>query len=453
MRDYFFQIVMFLAGAFIGIAVPLLDKPIQKRIATILAVFLVATSLLWAGYELGVRDTNPAVAVEPTLDTPTPTLGLTDTPTSEPTNTPIPSTDTPTLAPTHTPSPSSTTTPIPIPSTDTSTPEPTSPFASTDNSRYGMVTAGIISDKGFNQISWDGMLRAKEQLGVEVHFLESQQESDYQKNLNQFIQEGYNGIISVSYFLADATKIVSEANPNIPIAIVDFPSQTQNDMGLLFAVDEPSFLVGYLSAGMTKTGIVCTYGGMKIPPVVQFMVAFEHGVLYYNQQHGTAVQVRGWRTDPTINEGGEGIFAGNFESFNDGRRLAEECFNAGGDIIFPVAGLVGIGSASVAKERGLMMIGVDNDYYIYTPEYRESYLTSVQKNVDLAVFEAIAAMESGVFQGGNNYIGTVGNGVVGLAPFHDFEDDVPDQLKAELTDVANKISSGEISTGWPIETP
>jgi basic membrane protein A len=196
--------------------------------------------------------------------------------------------------------------------------------------KFGQVTdVGGIDDKGFNQLAWGGMQRASKELGVEAKFLESQQQTDYEKNLQEFIKQGYNGLVTVGFLLADATKAASEANPDLPIAIVDFPSQTSGDMGLLFNVDEPSFMAGYLAAGMSETGTVCTYGGIKIPPVVAFMVAFENGVKYYNEQKGADVKVLGWKTDATVEGGGNGSFTGNFESLDDGRALRRTSLTKG----------------------------------------------------------------------------------------------------------------------------
>ena len=216
--------------------------------------------------------------------------------------------------------------------------------------RYGQVTdVGGIDDKSFNQLAWAGTLRAAEEYGVEVQFLESQQQTDYEKNINEFLSQGYNGIITVGFLIADATKAASEANPDVPFVIVDFPSQTPGTVGILSAISEPSFLAGYLAAGMSQTGIVCTFGGIKIPPVTEFMVGFEHGVKYYNEQKGADVSVLGWKTDAAAEGGGDGAFTGNFESLDDGRSFAENFFDEGCDIILPVAGPVGLGSAAAAR--------------------------------------------------------------------------------------------------------
>ncbi len=318
--------------------------------------------------------------------------------------------------------------------------------------KFGQVTdTGGVDDKGFNQISWEGMLKAQDELGVEVKFLESKQQTDYEKNINEFIKQDYNGIVTVGFLLGDATKAGSEANPDVPFAIVDFPSQTKSDMGLLFAVDQPSFVAGYLAAGMSQTGTVCTFGGIKIPPVVQFMVAYEKGVEYYNQTKDAKVKVLGWKTDPAVEGGGDGVFAGNFNNTDDGKRIAENLFDEGCDIIFPVAGPVGIGAAAATADRGFTMIGVDTDYAERFPENKEIYLTSVLKNIDAAVFAAVKSMNDGSFKGGTNYLGTFENGGVGIAPYADFEAKVPAELKKEVEQLMTDISAGKVSTGWPVE--
>ena len=312
--------------------------------------------------------------------------------------------------------------------------------------RVGMITdVGGIDDKSFNATSWQGMELAKQELGVEVAYLESQQQADYAANITQFIDQGYDMIVTVGFLLGDDTKKFAEANPDVKFAIVDFAYDPPipNVLGLTFATDEAAFLAGYLAAGMTKTGKVGTFGGIKIPPVTIFMVGFEYGVNYYNQKHGTNVQVLGWSTAKD-----DGLFVGNFESTDDGRRAGEELIAEGADIIMPVAGPVGLGTAAAVKDHpGTMLIGVDTDWCVSAAEYCPVILTSVMKNMHIAVRDAIKMAKEGTFQGGV-YVGTLANGGVGIAPFHEFDDDVPASLKAELEEVAKGIKDGTIDTGW-----
>jgi basic membrane protein A len=304
----------------------------------------------------------------------------------------------------------------------------------------GQVTdVGGIDDKSFNATAWKGVEQAIAELGVDGVFLESQQQTDYEKNLNEFLSQNKDLIITVGFLLADATKAAAEANPEAKFAIIDSNSSAPNVKGLTFDVAQPSFLAGFLAAGMSETGTVCTYGGINIPPVVEFMIGYQNGVEYYNAQNGAEVQLLGWD-----NAANDGVFAGNFESTDDGRRLAEVFFDEGCDVIFPVAGPVGLGSAAAAQERGLMMIGVDGDQYIIAPEFGDVFVSSVLKNMDAAVFDTIAALVDGSLTLGDDYLGTLANGGVGLAPYHDFEDQVPAELTAQLEQVIQDIIDGNI---------
>jgi len=308
--------------------------------------------------------------------------------------------------------------------------------------KAGMVTdVGGIDDKSFNATSWRGMELAEEQLGVEVAYLESQQQTDYAVNITQFLDQGYDMIVTVGYLLGEDTATMAQQHPDTHFAIVDYSYDPpiDNVLGLTFATDEAAFLAGYLAAGMTKTGKVGTFGGIEIPPVTIFMVGFKGGVDYYNQQHGTDVEVLGMD-----------LFVGNFESTDDGRRAGEDLIAEGADIIMPVAGPVGLGTAAAVQEHpGTMLIGVDTDWCVSAAEYCDVTLTSVLKNMDVAVLEAIKQAKEGTFKGGT-YVGTLSNNGVGIAEFHEFDDDVPAELKAELEEIKEGIIAGTISTGWGV---
>jgi basic membrane protein A len=337
-------------------------------------------------------------------------------------------------------------TPIPKATEVTETPTPTI----RSDKRYGLVTYGDV-DSGLSQLAWLGMQRAARELGLEVSFLQSESPAAYKDNIDEFLGKGYDGIVVIGFGISDTIKTASEAFPEVPFAIIDYPSQTAGDMGLLFDVDQPAFLAGYLAAGMSETGIVCTYGGQKIPSVLIYMVGFEQGVNYYNDRNGQQVKVLGWKTDPFTRDGGDGSFTYDFENITSGRRFAENFFDEGCDIIFPVAGLTGLGSAAAAQERSRAVIGIDTGHYEMAPEYNDVYLTSVVKHLDQAVFEAVKRMEEGIFEGGTNYRGTLENGGVGLAPFYSYEDRVPQTLRDELAEVEQDIIESSIFTGWPVE--
>lgn len=310
-----------------------------------------------------------------------------------------------------------------------------------------VTDVGGVDDKGFNQKAFKGVQDAQAQLGVEAVVLESQAETDYATNIQSFIDQGCAIVVTVGFLLGDATKEAANANPDTPFSIVDFAYAegditNNNVLGQVFNTDEAAFLAGYLAAGVSKTGKVGTFGGINIPPVTIFMDGFYYGVQKYNADNGTEVEVIGW--DPAKQKG---LFTENFESLDDGRTFAQNLVDEGADIVMPVAGPVGLGSAALASELGtdkLMIIGVDSDQFESDTANAGVYLTSVLKNMDVTTFNAIQSVVDGTFEGGVT-VGTLDNGGVGLAPFHDMEASVPAELAAQLETIKAGIIDGSVS--------
>ncbi len=303
-----------------------------------------------------------------------------------------------------------------------------------------ITDTGGVDDRSFNQTVWEGFERAEAELGVEIAVLESQSEADFEPNIESFIDQDCDLIVTVGFLLGEATEAAAQANPDQLFAIVDFAYEDTYDnlSEIVFDTDQAAFLAGYVSAGTTETGIVGTYGGINIPTVSIFMDGYLAGVEYYNQEHGTDVVVEGW-------DGEDGLFTGNFESQDDGRNVTDSLLQEGADIVMPVAGAVGLGTATALEDFGEgLMIWVDTDGFVSVPQYSSLMLTSVMKRMDNAAFDTVQAAVEGRFEGGL-FVGTLENEGVGIAPFHDHEDTVPDEVKDRLQELREGIMAGEIS--------
>jgi len=312
--------------------------------------------------------------------------------------------------------------------------------------RVGMVSdVGGIDDASFNENTWKGLQDAQNAFGVEAKFLESQAQADYENNITEFAEQGYDMIITVGFLLGDATYKMAAQYPDINFAIVDYASggeATPNLQGILFNVDEASFPVGYLAAAMADQldpdgPAVGVIGGMQIPPVEQFIVAYEAGTNYYNQKYGKDV-------------GFDLVYVGDFEAPDQGKVQANSLIDEGADIIMGVGGKTGNGGITAAKERGKWGVGVDVDQYYTLPNEKDILVTSTVKRLDKAVFNVIKSMLVGKFGGGTDYIATLANQGVGVGPFHDFEDKVPDNIKADVAKIQADIIAGKRLTGWPV---
>jgi basic membrane protein A len=304
-----------------------------------------------------------------------------------------------------------------------------------------MVTnSGGLEDRSFNQSSWEGLERAEEELGIQADVLVSTSETDLAPNVEQAVGTGCGFVLTVGYELAEATAAAAADNPDVHFSIVDEVVDAPNVKPLVFDTAQASYLAGYLAAGVSETGKVGTFGGGNQPPVTLFMDGFVDGVAAYNQAHGTQVVALGW--DPATQDG---TFTGDFEDVAKGQTTTQNLLDQGADVIMPVAGQVGEGAASAILGHGSgKLIWVDNDGYDTLPaEYRPLLLTSVLKDTGQAVVDIVRDDQAGTFSS-EPYVGTLENGGVGLAGYHDLAASVPAELQAELDGLEARIVSGEV---------
>jgi len=318
-----------------------------------------------------------------------------------------------------------------------------------------MVTdTGGIDDKSFNQSSWEGMkaAAATDPSKIQVTYLPSTTSADYASNISTFVGRKCGIIVTVGFLMADATEAAAKANPHQKFAIVDCSYASECLSGtketnidqLVFNTVQDGFLGGYLAAGMSKTHIVATYGGEDFGTVTIYEDGFWDGVQYYNSQHHTSVTVLGWSETTQ-----HGDFIGNFTDVGAGQSLTNTFIGEGADVIFPVAGGVGLGTAKAiqtadASGKHVLMEWVDTDGCISAAQYCQYMLTSVTKGITEAVKTAVLSAVNGTFSGGT-YIGTLANGGAVLSPYHDLASQVPASLQAEIKTLEQEIEAGTIS--------
>ncbi len=307
---------------------------------------------------------------------------------------------------------------------------------------------GGINDSSFNETSYNGLVLAQDE-GIigEPKFAESQTDADYGPNVDAMVQDDCGIIVTVGFLLADATREAAEANPEERFAIVDFqytddtgtPTPIDNVKPLVFNTHEAAFLAGYASAAHSTTGIVGTWGGAKIPTVTIFMDGFYDGVQYYNEQKGEDVQVLGW--DKATQEG---QFVGDFANTGLARQISDNLISQGADVLHPVAGPLAESAAIAAQAAGnVAIVWADSDGFESAPDYGDVILTSVTKGMDQAVLAATQETADDAFTN-EPYVGTLENGGVGLAPFHDFDSTVTQETKDELEQIQEQIVSGDL---------
>ena len=308
--------------------------------------------------------------------------------------------------------------------------------------------AGGFDDKSFNQLGYEGVEAAAEELGSEFNAVESNSENDYAPNMESLVAEGCDVIVGVGFALSAATVESAQANPETEYVLIDDAADTDFDgekdadnvKPLLYNTAEAAFMAGYAAADFSKTGTVGTYGGEPFPTVTIFMDGFHQGVQYYNEQKDADVQVLGWDGEE------KGSFTGGFEPGPAATNAAAQLLDQGADVLLPVGGLIYEGALTAIPDSGVdaVMLGVDADVYETDPRTQEIILTSILKGMDVSTEEAVLAAGNDEFDA-EAYIGTLENDGVGIAPFHNFEGEISDTLTGELEEIEAGIIDGSIT--------
>jgi len=334
-----------------------------------------------------------------------------------------PATEAPPPAETEAPAPAETEAPAPPPEEEAF--------------KAGLVTdVGKVNDGTFNQYAYVGMMRAVDEFGLDGAFIETQQPTDYEKNVQQFVDEGFDQIVTVGFMMGETTQKIAEANPDINFCIVDFAYDPviPNVQGLVFREDQSGFMAGALAGLMSESKTVGIVAGMEIPPVKKFRNGYENGVKYVCPECNTI-----------------GVYIDSFTDPARGKAAAESQMAEGADVIFGAGGPTGSGGILGAAQQGVWVIGVDQDEYLTTfkggaEPGADKLLSSAMKRVDVAVYNCFKDGAEGTYEGKTAVFEAANEGVA-LAPFHDAEAAVSDEVKARLDEILAMLADGSLDTG------
>jgi basic membrane protein A len=330
--------------------------------------------------------------------------------------------------------------------------EPSTPESTgTSELVIGLVTdVGTLDDHNFNQYSWEGALQGAAIIGApEPGNIVTTNSADYEDNINSFVDDGANVIITVGFALGAATLAAAEANPEVHFVGVD-QFQANTDFGgdweplpnyesLIFNEAQAGYLAGILAGSITESNEVAALGGSgTIPPVVNYMRGFENGVHSVNAD--AVVDLKYVSNDLAV-------------AFNDpttGKTFADEFLsvNPDVDVLFQVAGKTGNGMLDSVVEHGIYGFGVDVDQWVSYPSAQICIVTSAEKHLTTAVSDSIVAAGADEFRSNNVFYGADNDGI-GLAPYYQFSDLVTEDVQAAIDAAFDGMASGDLDPCEP----
>ena len=285
-----------------------------------------------------------------------------------------------------------------------------------------ILSEGGINDESFNQSAWEGALNAKENLDVDVSYLESKQVSDYATNIESAIDQDNDLIIGVGFQLGDAIKEASENYPDQKFAIVDstYDEIPSNLTPILFNEKQAGYSVGVIASELSKTKTVGFVGGMDIPSCSNFLVGFEQAI----KDEGKGVKVLSQ-------------YANSFTDASKGKAISQQMINEGADILFMAGGGVNNGTLEVAREKRIKAIGVDMPSHHLAPE---TVITSALKNVGTGVELTIKALQQNTLTGGEPIYYNISNKGVGFEKTYHIHPELIEYVENKVKEYDNKTN-------------
>jgi basic membrane protein A len=305
---------------------------------------------------------------------------------------------------------------------------------SSDQIKVGLVTdTGGVDDRGFNEFSINGLEKAEKELDVEQRVYVSQTADDYKPNLEAAVDDGNDLIIAVGFLLAPSTIAVAKENPDVSFAGVDHfyggtgcqkggTCTVPNALGMQYPSEESGYLAGVVAALMTKTGVVSTVGGKKIPPVDNWIAGYQQAIK---------------DTKPSVKY--LNAYSDNFDDLAKCKEIALDQINQKADVVFQVAGKCGLGALDAACEKNVTAIGVDVDQ----SSQGKCVLVSALKPLESSVFNIIQTFKDGKFKGGTNQFYGVEN-LQDAALLTDFTKPVPANVQQAVDKAEKDLKAGAI---------
>lgn len=330
---------------------------------------------------------------------------------------------------------------------DASAPESPAPEMADPGSsdlKIGLVTdVGTLDDRNFNQFSWEGALLGAELIGApEPQNIITTDSSEYEGNIQSFVDEEYDIIVTVGFALGEATAAAAAENPDVHFVGVDQfqgGDPIENWESLIFNEAQAGYLAGIVAASITESNEIAAIGGSgTIPPVVNYMRGFENGAMSVNPD--VTVHLKYISDD----------LAAAFNDPSGGKTFGDQFLqqNEAVDVLFQVAGKTGNGLLQSVEEADIYGIGVDVDQWFSTPDSAECLVTSAEKKLTKAVSDAIVAVGEGSPRTSNVFYGADNDGI-GLAPFYQFADLIDDETQGLLDDAFDQMAAGDLDPCEP----
>ena len=311
-----------------------------------------------------------------------------------------------------------------------------------DQMKIGMFVNGEgYNDEGYKQNCKEGLLMALNDYSFDTLFTSAL--TNIQAELDYFPENNFDVLFLAGAINKDELLVTAEKHLDKKFVIIDYSYEgaLNNVWSIDYNIDEAAFPIGFLAAAWSvmkdvEAPVVAIVGGMDILPIQRYMIGYQNGILYFNEKYGKNVGV----INSIIN---------TFDNADHGYEVTDSLItNQSADVILVAAGNAGNGALYAAKDNGKWAAGTDVDQSVSLPDLSETLLTSCMKRLDTTVYSVAVSFLDDNVEIEKVYTGTLENHGVSMAPFHVFDDEIPDSIQLAIEEIKAGIMDGSIATGF-----
>lgn len=257
-----------------------------------------------------------------------------------------------------------------------------------------VFTGSGLGDKSFNDLIYDGLLRAQEELNIEFDYAEPIHPEKYKESILEFVKTmDYQLIIAVGPEQEGAVKAVSNEYPNQKFTLIDSKLDMKNISSIYTRWEEQAFLNGVIAGLLSKmeyekTGNINKAGvvlGMEVSHLREGAVGFEAGYKYIFPEGEVITAV--------VND---------FRNPLKAKEISLLMYSKGAKYIQHLAGASGLGVFAAAKESEAYAFGVDENQNYFDPSV---IIATSTRYINEIVFNEIKYIKDNSWNDGVHYSG------------------------------------------------
>ena len=287
--------------------------------------------------------------------------------------------------------------------------------------KMAVVMPGVITDKGFNQAVYDGILLIKKEMGIEVAFSEKVAQPDQPEALADYARRGYQFVIGAGGEFQDSVDRVAGRYPETKFAVINGTHPHDNVSGIRFHNEGLAYAVGFIGGKISKTGVGGFVGAQQIMFSVEMLAGFTNGFMAARPDGKV---YHAWTND--------------WDDIAKGKEAAFSMISKGADVIFPTMDNACVGSLQAAREKNKMAFGL---YYDAIKDWPNTVMQSAILYWPAALLQIAKTARDGALE---PKLYTLGFDLPSAARLGTYHASVPQSVRDETSQVIKKIISGEI---------